>query len=134
MSDIINLVLLLLDSIFLFGMLSGFVSADKPCCGAGPCEGRCGVHELHPKKPGCENCNNANAYLFWDPYHPSEMVHQQFAEVLWNGTLPYVQPVALQELFKSTAEKLKEDSYADKLDLFAGDPMQQLVSDTILMS
>jgi len=110
----------------------GYVSGDQPCCGAGPCEGRCGVHELHPKKPGCEPCSNANAYVWWDPFHPSETVHRQFAEIIWNGTLAHVQPVPLQELFQP--QKRKENSYADNLDLFAGDPMQQLVSETILMS
>lgn len=90
------------------------------------------MHELNPTKPGCEPCSNANEYVWWDPYHPSETVHRQFAEVVWNGTAPDVQPVALQEFFKSTLTK--EDNYADKLDLFAGDPMQQMVSETLLMS
>lgn len=116
-------------------LTSGYANGENPCCGAGPCEGRCGAHEHASKPAGCEHCSNANAHVWWDPYHPSETVHRQFAEKIWNGTLPYVQPVALQELFKqTTGENRNEDSYADKLDLFAGDPMQQLVSETILMS
>jgi len=106
----------------------GYVSGDKACCGAGPCEGRCGA--VHAK-PGCEHCSNANAHVWWDPYHPSEKIHQQFAETVWNGTLPNVYPVAVQELFKPTVEP---HNYDDKLDLFVGDPLQQLVSESILMS
>lgn len=104
------------------------MTGDKACCGAGPCEGRCGaVHAVS----GCEHCSNANVHVWWDPYHPSENVHRQFAETVWNGTLPYIHPVAVQELFKPTVELHK---YDDKLDLFVGDPLQQLVSESILMS
>jgi hypothetical protein len=109
-------------------MDTGYVSGDKACCGAGPCEGRCGA--VHAE-PGCEHCSNANAHVWWDPYHPSETLHRQFAEVVWNGTLPFIYPVALQELFKPAVDA---HNYDDKLDLFVGDPLQQLVSESILMS
>ncbi|KAG0622100.1 hypothetical protein M758_3G072300 [Ceratodon purpureus] len=104
----------------------GYVSGDKPCCGTGSCEGRCGA-----EVPGCEHCSNANAHVWWDPYHPSESIHRQFAEAVWNGTSPYIHPVAVQELFKPAAEP---HHYDDKLDLFVGDPLQQLVSESILMA
>ncbi|XP_024388814.1 GDSL lipase isoform X3 [Physcomitrium patens] len=110
----------------------GYVSVDEPCCGAGPCEGRCGVHEGHPSKPECQHCSDANTYVWWDPYHPSETVHHQFAQTVWNGTSPYIEPVAMLHLFKQKAEA--HGNYADKLDLFVGDPLQQLVSESMLMT
>lgn len=116
----------LLSFLFFF---AGYENAEVPCCGAGPCAGRCRALE-ESTVSGCELCKRANEYVWWDMYHPSETIHKQFAEAIWGGNLPYVQPISVAELFKQRADP----SCVDKLDLFPGAPLQQMVSESFPMS
>ncbi|KAG7600528.1 hypothetical protein ISN44_As06g046220 [Arabidopsis suecica] len=64
----------------------GFKEGKKACCGTGPlrgintCGGRMGVSQSY------ELCENVTDYLFFDPFHLTEKVHQQIAELIWSGS------------------------------------------------
>jgi phospholipase/lecithinase/hemolysin len=36
-------------------------------------------------------------YVWWDSFHPTEKIHEQFAKVLWNKTPSSVGPFNLQD-------------------------------------
>ncbi|TXG61708.1 hypothetical protein EZV62_013071 [Acer yangbiense] len=78
----------------------GFKDGINACCGYGPyggiftCGGTKEVKEY-------ELCENAEDYVWWDSFHPTEKIHEQFAKALWNGE-PEPEPVGsynLQRLF-----------------------------------
>ncbi|TXG61709.1 hypothetical protein EZV62_013072 [Acer yangbiense] len=80
----------------------GFKEGINACCGYGPyggiftCGGTKEVKEY-------ELCENAEDYVWWDSFHPTEKIHEQFAKTLWNGEPepePFsVGPYNLQRLF-----------------------------------
>ncbi|KAK1549620.1 hypothetical protein Q3G72_004964 [Acer saccharum] len=80
----------------------GFKEGINACCGYGPyggiftCGGTKEVKEY-------ELCENAEDYVWWDSFHPTEKIHEQFAKTLWNGEPepePFsVGPYNLQSLF-----------------------------------
>ena len=81
---------------------AGFKEGINACCGYGPyggiftCGGTKEVKEY-------ELCENAEDYVWWDSFHPTEKIHEQFAKTLWNGEPepePFsVGPYNLQRLF-----------------------------------
>ncbi|KAF8012815.1 hypothetical protein BT93_I0851 [Corymbia citriodora subsp. variegata] len=77
----------------------GFKDGKSACCGSGPyggnysCGGMRGVREY-------SLCPNPGEYVFFDSYHPSERVYQQFAQLMWNGSLRTTKPHNLEALFK----------------------------------
>ncbi|KAK2645108.1 hypothetical protein Ddye_020303 [Dipteronia dyeriana] len=78
----------------------GFKEGINACCGYGPYGGAftCGGTKLVKEY---ELCENADDYVWWDSFHPTEKIHEQFAKALWNGE-PEPEPVGpynLQRLF-----------------------------------
>eukprot|EP01018_Ginkgo_biloba_P027906 Gb_32387 [translate_table: standard] len=71
----------------------GFKEAVKVCCGG---VSRCGEKK---EMQEYELCENPKEYIWWDLYHPTERIHQQFAEVMWRGLDGYIQSINLQNLF-----------------------------------
>lgn len=78
------------------------------CCGDGPYGGifSCGGTK---KTTEYSLCDNAEEHVWWDSFHPTEKIHQQFAEALWNGTRSTVAPYNLQHLFTNTVKRTIAD-------------------------
>ncbi|XP_028051800.1 GDSL esterase/lipase 2-like isoform X3 [Camellia sinensis] len=76
----------------------GFKEGMNACCGTGPFRGlfTCGGTN---KVTDYQLCDNADDYVWWDSFHPTERIHEQFAKALWDGPLDYVGPYNLQQLF-----------------------------------
>ncbi|KAJ8548854.1 hypothetical protein K7X08_029835 [Anisodus acutangulus] len=76
----------------------GFKEGMKACCGAGPygginaCGGTKKVTDYHL-------CDDAKEYIWFDAFHPTEGIHEQFAKALWDGPSSSVGPYTLQNLF-----------------------------------
>lgn len=90
----------------------GFKEGVSACCGAGPYGGlfTCGGTK---KDPNYELCENANEHVWFDSFHPTERIHEQFAKALWNGPQSSVGPYNLQKLFFFNNDKL---TIADDVD------------------
>ncbi|KAL3723511.1 hypothetical protein ACJRO7_035656 [Eucalyptus globulus] len=77
----------------------GFKVARTACCGSGPyhsissCGGMRGVREY-------SLCHRPEKYVFFDSFHPSERANQQFAQLMWNGSLSVTSPRSLEALFR----------------------------------
>ncbi|KAL7213649.1 hypothetical protein ACSBR2_016222 [Camellia fascicularis] len=56
----------------------GFKEGMNACCGTGPFR---------------------DDYVWWDSFHPTERIHEQFAKALWDGPLDFVGPYNLLQLF-----------------------------------
>ncbi|KAI8004846.1 GDSL esterase/lipase 4 [Camellia lanceoleosa] len=76
----------------------GFKEGMNACCGTGPFRGlfTCGGTK---KVTDYQLCDNADDYVWWDSFHPTERIHEQFAKALWDGPLDFVGPYNLQQLF-----------------------------------
>ncbi|KAL2503332.1 GDSL esterase/lipase 5 [Forsythia ovata] len=76
----------------------GFKEGVNACCGTGPYGGvyTCGGTK---KLTTYELCENADDYVWWDSFHPTERIHEQFAKALWNEPLSSVGPFNIQDLF-----------------------------------
>lgn len=74
------------------------------CCGTGPYGGifSCGGTK---EVKDYQLCDNADEYVWWDSFHPTERIHEQLAKTLWNGPPSDVGPYNLEHLF-SDKEKL----------------------------
>ncbi|CAA7018496.1 unnamed protein product [Microthlaspi erraticum] len=78
----------------------GFKEVKKACCGSGPlrgintCGGRMGLSQSY------ELCENVTDYFFFDPFHLTEKVHQQIAELIWSGPTNVTRPYNLKALFE----------------------------------
>ncbi|GMP88082.1 hypothetical protein CsSME_00040192 [Camellia sinensis var. sinensis] len=79
-------------------LFPGFKEGMNACCGTGPFRGlfTCGGTN---KVTDYQLCDNADDYVWWDSFHPTERIHEQFAKALWDGPLDYVGPYNLQQLF-----------------------------------
>ncbi|KAK4266049.1 hypothetical protein QN277_027023 [Acacia crassicarpa] len=97
----------------------GFTEGEKACCGSGPYGGifSCGGTK---KTTEYSLCDNVNDHVWWDSFHPTEMIHHQFALAMWNDTPPSVVPFNLRHLFTSTNIKR---TIADVVDLPQEDPL-----------
>ena len=86
--------------LFLFIFCKGFKESKIACCGSGLYRGinSCGGKRSVVKE--YELCKNASEYVFFDPGHPSEMVNQQFAKLMWSGTPNVIGPYNLKTLFE----------------------------------
>ncbi|WCJ42866.1 GDSL lipase [Euphorbia peplus] len=75
----------------------GFKDGVNACCGSGPYGGiySCGEQ----KKIEFKLCENADEHVWWDSYHPTDRIHEQFAKTLWNSAVDIVGPYNLQRLF-----------------------------------
>lgn len=87
----------------------GFKEGASACCGTGPFRGvfTCGGIKNITEY---EMCNNADEFVWWDSFHPTERIHEQYAKALWDGAPPSVGPYNLRDLFFS------QDTIADIVD------------------
>ncbi|XP_027338728.1 GDSL esterase/lipase 5-like [Abrus precatorius] len=78
----------------------GFKDGINACCGSGPYGGifTCGDSK---KVTEYSVCNNIGDYVWWDSFHPTEKIHEQFAMALWNGPPSSVGPYNLEKLFNN---------------------------------
>ncbi|TKY72920.1 GDSL esterase/lipase 5 [Spatholobus suberectus] len=62
----------------------GFKDGVNACCGSGPYGGifTCGGTKKVTKY---SLCDNVGEYVWWDSFHATEKIHEQFAKALWNG-------------------------------------------------
>lgn len=88
----------------------GFKEGASACCGTGPFGGifTCGGTKNNTQY---EVCNDADEYVFWDSFHPTDKIHEQFAKALWSGAPPTVGPYNLRDLF------FTDETIADIVDL-----------------
>ncbi|XP_062147926.1 GDSL esterase/lipase 5-like [Alnus glutinosa] len=72
----------------------GFKDGVNACCGTGPYGGifTCGGTK---KVQDYQLCDDAGDYVWWDSFHPTEKIHEQFAKALWNGPTSSVGPFNL---------------------------------------
>ncbi|KAA8534732.1 hypothetical protein F0562_029826 [Nyssa sinensis] len=75
-----------------------FKEGVNACCGAGPYGGlfTCGGTK---KVIDYQLCDNPEDYIWWDSFHPTERIHEEFAKALWDGPPFTVGPYNLQDLF-----------------------------------
>ncbi|KAI5559513.1 hypothetical protein BDE02_17G116100 [Populus trichocarpa] len=73
----------------------GFKEVQEACCGSGPYRSfpTCG-------QKGYQLCDNASEYFFFDAAHPTESANNQFAKLMWSGSLDIVKPYNLKTLFE----------------------------------
>lgn len=95
-----------------FYLRKGFKEGKNACCGTGPYGGvfTCGGTK---QVKHYEVCSSTGDHVWWDSFHPTERIHEQFAKTLWNGSGSsfYAGPYNLEEFFKR--EKL---TIADMVD------------------
>ncbi|WOL11974.1 hypothetical protein Cni_G20738 [Canna indica] len=73
----------------------GFKQASHACCGNG------GQYQgIIPCGPSSSMCDDRAAYVFWDPYHPSEASNVYLAKFIVDGDTNYVSPINLRQLMK----------------------------------
>ncbi|PKA50638.1 GDSL esterase/lipase [Apostasia shenzhenica] len=60
----------------------GFENVNEGCCGTGRFEMSYLCNDLNP-----HTCEDANKYVFWDAFHPTQKVNYLIAQHLFNATL-----------------------------------------------
>lgn len=79
--------------------MEGFKDGVNACCGSGPYGG---VFSCGGTKKVIEYfslCDNVGEYVWWDSFHPTEKIHEQFAKEMWNGSPCSVRPYTLEDFF-----------------------------------
>jgi hypothetical protein len=91
----------------------GFKDGINACCGNGPYGGiyTCGGTK---KIKEYNLCDNVEEFVWWDSFHPTEKIHEQFAKALWNGSNSIVGPYNLERLFNND---IKFMTIADVVDV-----------------
>ncbi|XP_028201670.1 GDSL esterase/lipase 5-like [Glycine soja] len=76
----------------------GFKDGVNACCGSGPYGGvfTCGGTK---KVEEFSLCDNVEYHVWWDSFHPTEKIHEQFAKEMWNGSPCSVRPYTLEDFF-----------------------------------
>ncbi|KAG6411612.1 hypothetical protein SASPL_129695 [Salvia splendens] len=76
----------------------GFKEGASACCGSGPFGGifSCGGMK---ETTAYDLCDDANDYVWWDSYHPTQRIHQHFGQALWDGPQATLGPYSLRDLF-----------------------------------
>nr|POF03217.1 gdsl esterase/lipase 5 [Quercus suber] len=90
----------------------GFKDGVNACCGTGPYGGifTCGGTK---KVTDYQLCDNADDFVWWDSFHPTEKIHEQLGQALWNGPPSSVGPYTLQHLFLGKEELTIADEVDD---------------------
>ncbi|CAH9073664.1 unnamed protein product [Cuscuta europaea] len=70
----------------------GFTVSKVACCGQGPYNG-IGLCTL-----ASNLCSNRDAYVFWDPFHPSEKANWVITQSILTGTNKYMIPMNLSTI------------------------------------
>ncbi|GAY37584.1 hypothetical protein CUMW_030170 [Citrus unshiu] len=83
----------------------GFKDGANACCGYGPYRGifTCGGTKNITEY---ELCEKADDHVWWDAFHPTERIHEQFAKALWNGPPSSVGPYNVEDLFLNRESRL----------------------------
>ncbi|XP_047164887.1 GDSL lipase-like [Vigna umbellata] len=78
----------------------GFKDGVNACCGSGPYGGifTCGDTT---KDTEFSLCDHAGDHVWWDSFHPTQKIHQQFAKALWDGPSSSVGPYNLKQFFSN---------------------------------
>ncbi|CAI9108832.1 OLC1v1008528C1 [Oldenlandia corymbosa var. corymbosa] len=72
----------------------GITVTDRACCGIGRNEGQ--ITCLPLSVP----CANRNQYVFWDAFHPTQIVNQILATRAYSGTPSDCYPINIQQMAK----------------------------------
>ncbi|XVE62690.1 hypothetical protein DITRI_Ditri06bG0139900 [Diplodiscus trichospermus] len=70
----------------------GFVTSKIACCGQGPYNG-IGLCTM-----ASNLCPNRDAYVFWDPFHPSERANRLIVQQIMTGSSKYMNPMNLSTI------------------------------------
>ncbi|KAG0586588.1 hypothetical protein KC19_2G102000 [Ceratodon purpureus] len=70
----------------------GFTVVNKGCCGLGPYNGAI------PCLPTVKPCPDRAAYLFWDPFHPTDKGNGLLANSFFSGGPEAIEPVNVRTL------------------------------------
>nr|XP_024395505.1 GDSL esterase/lipase At1g71250-like [Physcomitrium patens] len=70
----------------------GFEVVNSGCCGAGPYDG------LIPCLPIVKPCPDRSAYLFWDPFHPTDKANSYIGTAFFSGGPDAFEPVNVMQL------------------------------------
>ncbi|WCJ42862.1 GDSL lipase [Euphorbia peplus] len=63
----------------------GFKDGVNACCGSGEFGG---IYNCGDNATEFSLCDDANEYIWWDAFHPTQNTHQQLAKALWNQLPP----------------------------------------------
>ncbi|CAM6099718.1 unnamed protein product [Calypogeia fissa] len=70
----------------------GLINVNTGCCGFGKYNGQI------PCVTGIKPCAERGAYLFWDPFHPTDAVNAQLATSFFSGPTSTISPVNIKQL------------------------------------
>lgn len=70
----------------------GFKDVTDACCGAGNMNARI------PCIPLVKYCSNRSDHVFWDLYHPTEIVSQMLTDTFFDGSADEISPINVRQL------------------------------------
>ncbi|KAL6999269.1 hypothetical protein U1Q18_000431, partial [Sarracenia purpurea var. burkii] len=70
----------------------GFREVKAACCGLGRLKAQV------PCVPISSYCSNRSDHVFWDLYHPTEAAARIFVDTVFDGSLPFADPVNVNHL------------------------------------
>ncbi|KAI4376473.1 hypothetical protein MLD38_014230 [Melastoma candidum] len=78
----------------------GFKDGERACCGAGPFGGlyTCGGQREAKEYSLCKDAD-MEGYIWFDSFHPTERIHEEYARMFWDGPSSLVGPYTLRQLF-----------------------------------
>lgn len=74
----------------------GFVQAKAACCGLGDLKAKIACI------PFSTYCSNRDNHIFWDFYHPTQIVSKMSADMIFHGSAPHTFPINLNQLISSS--------------------------------
>lgn len=83
---------------------AGYQFSNTACCGEGPWKG------LPCINPVSDVCANANDYVFWDLFHPSQQTYQYLANGVISGDSSIMHPTNLNGILWPVYLTLSHDS------------------------
>lgn len=70
----------------------GFTTSKLACCGQGPYNG------IGLCTPASNLCPDRDAFVFWDPYHPTEKANRIIVGLMLEGNQDYMHPMNLSTI------------------------------------
>ncbi|XP_062220718.1 GDSL esterase/lipase At5g33370-like [Phragmites australis] len=77
----------------------GFATATEACCGQGRFNGM-GLCTMVSRL-----CNDRDAYVFWDAFHPTERANRLIVQQFMDGSIDYISPMNLSTILAVDHEK-----------------------------
>lgn len=74
----------------------GFKNVMDACCGAGNMNARI------PCIPVVKYCSNRSEYVFWDLYHPTEIVSRMLTDTFFDGSANETSPINVRQLIAAS--------------------------------